>query len=246
MADTSDRTIPATPRRREAARQQGMMPLSSLPAWLAAVLTALALAPAWSAATLPAAADMLRAALTAAGDEKAFDPAALVDIRLFLPTIAVIAASGAVGIAVRVLLDGAAWRTARIMPSWQRIDPVAGLARIFSLTTLTALATNAIASSVLAAAAVWSIAPLFSVADVADLVADPARLVARGQRAILPLAAVAAVVAAVQWGLARRRFEARIRMTPQEYQDEAKSMQADPKVRLMREQARQAHTHSGR
>lgn len=238
MADPSDRTIPATPRRREAARQQGMMPLSSLPAWLAAVLVAVALAPAWAAATLPAAAAMLRATLAAAGDEAAFDSTMLLDLRLFLPTIAVVLASGAAGIGVRVLLDGVAWRPARIAPAWQRIDPLAGLARICSWSTLCALAGNAIALGLLAAAAAWFIAPLLAGVDVANLAADPSRLIVRGQRAIIPLAGAAAGVAALQWALARRRFEARIRMTPEEYQDEAKSLQADPKVKLMREQAR--------
>jgi len=116
MADASDRTIPATPRRREAARQQGMMPLSSLPAWLAAVLVAVGLRPAWWAATVPAAADMLRATLRAAAHEAAFDPALFLDMRLFLPTIGVVLASGTVGIAVRVLLNGTAWRPAGSRP----------------------------------------------------------------------------------------------------------------------------------
>ena len=49
-----------------------------------------------------------------------------------------------------------------------------------------------------------------------------------------------AAVAVAQWGLARWRFERRIRMTPQEFADEAKSMQADPKVRLLRQQRRKA------
>lgn len=245
MADASDRTIPATPRRREAARQQGMMPLSSLPAWLAAVLVAVALAPAWWAATLPAAADMLRSVIAVSGKDISFDASALVDMRLFVPTIAMVLACGTVGITVRVLLDGAAWRPARIAPSWQRIDPLAGLARVASWSTITAMATNAIALAVLVAAAVWSIAPLLTAADMAVVATDPARLVARGQGALLPLAIVAAAVAAVQWALARRRFEARIRMTPQEYQDEAKSLQADPKVKLLREQARRRPVAAG-
>jgi flagellar biosynthesis protein FlhB len=40
-------------------------------------------------------------------------------------------------------------------------------------------------------------------------------------------------VAVGQWLLARRRFEHRIRMTPQELADEQKEMQADPRVRLL-------------
>lgn len=214
------------------------MPLSSLPAWLAAVLVAVALAPAWAAATLPTAAAMLRATLATAGDDAAFDPTLLVDLRLFLPTVAVVLASGAAGIGVRVLLDGVAWRPGRVAPAWQRIDPLAGLSRICSWSTLRALVGNSIALAVLLAAAVWSIAPLLAAVDVADMAADPSRLIARGQRALIPLAGVAAGVAALQWALARRRFEARIRMTPEEYQDEAKSLQADPKVKLMREQSR--------
>jgi flagellar biosynthesis protein FlhB len=47
-----------------------------------------------------------------------------------------------------------------------------------------------------------------------------------------------AAVAVAHWGLARLRFERRIRMTPQEFAAEAKSMQADPKVRLMQQQRR--------
>jgi flagellar biosynthesis protein FlhB len=57
-----------------------------------------------------------------------------------------------------------------------------------------------------------------------------------------PTVAAAAAVAAAQWGLARVRFEKRIRMTPQEFQDEMKSMEADPKVRLRREQGARSHT----
>jgi len=52
------------------------------------------------------------------------------------------------------------------------------------------------------------------------------------------------VVAACQWAFARRRFEARIRMTPQEFADEARSMQADPKVRLL-QQRRPAQPKAG-
>ena len=81
---------------------------------------------------------------------------------------------------------------------------------------------------------------MLSSTDVVAAATDPVRLIGIGQRAILPLAAVAAVVAAIQWVIARRRFEVRIRMTPQEHQDEVRSLQADPKVRLMREQTRRS------
>ena len=56
MSDAADRTIPATPRRRELARRQGFMPMASLPAWVATVATVLLVAVsvwwAWSQRTM--------------------------------------------------------------------------------------------------------------------------------------------------------------------------------------------------
>ena len=52
-------------------------------------------------------------------------------------------------------------------------------------------------------------------------------------RMLLPVVATAGGLAACQWGLARMRFEKRIRMTPDEFKDESRGMQADPKIRLL-------------
>ena len=60
MADASDRTLPATPRRREAARLQGVVPMAAAPAWIATVAAVVLLLPSWTRATLPAAVSMMR------------------------------------------------------------------------------------------------------------------------------------------------------------------------------------------
>jgi flagellar biosynthesis protein FlhB len=57
------------------------------------------------------------------------------------------------------------------------------------------------------------------------------------RRVLVAVAAGSVVLAAGQWIMARLRFERRIRMTPQEYADEARSMQAAPQVRLMQRRA---------
>lgn len=217
------------------------MPLSTLPAWIAAVVTAVALGPAWAAATLPVASEMLEASILSAGSNADLDLAAVVPWRLVMPTLAIVLASGGVGLVVRMLLDGVAWRPARIVPAAHRIDPLAGLARIVSPGTAGAILANSLALAAIVAAAGYALAPLVVDPQPAGqglAAADPLPLLARGQRAIFWLAAAAALVAAVQWAAARWRFERRIRMTPQEFQDEARSLQADPKVKLMREQTR--------
>jgi len=241
MSDAADRTIPATPRRRELARRQGFMPMASLPAWVATVATALVLLPAWAEATVPAATAMIRQAVCFSGGGSEFPPRldGVMPAAVAMPTLALVAVAGAVGLAVRMLLDGPAWRPARIVPSFDRISLTAGLARIFSTTTLLSLVGHACGLAVLVTAAALSARPLIAMICSGAPAHDPGRLFAAAQQAIMPLVAAAALVAACTWALSRLRFERRIRMTPQEYADEARSMQADPKVRLMRQQRRQ-------
>lgn len=241
MSDADDRTIPATPRRREMARRQGAMPTASLPAWVAAAATTTLLLPAWARATFPAATEMMRGALVTAVVEGASarpldvpsPPAGLV-----LPTVAVIAAAGVVGLSVRLVLDGGGWRLGRVTPSLQRISLMAGLSRILSLRTATAAATSGLALAIMMAVTAWSAGALAAILATPEATAEPVRLVPPMQRLFAGVAAAAAVIAACQWGLSRLRFERRIRMTPQEFADEARSMQASPQVRLM--QRRQA------
>jgi flagellar biosynthesis protein FlhB len=241
MSDAADRTIPATPRRRELARRQGFMPMASLPAWVATVATTLLLLPAWAQATFSAATAMMQqsARFTATGLESSPRLDLLLPASVVLPTLVIVAAAGAVGLAVRMLLDGPAWRPARLAPAFDRISLLAGLARICSTATLTALVGHACGLAVLVTAAALSARPLVAVIGSGEMAHEPGRLFAAAQQAILPLVAAAGVVAACTWALARLWFERRIRMTPQEYADEARSMQADPKVRLMRQQRKQ-------
>jgi flagellar biosynthetic protein FlhB len=240
MADTAGRTLPATPRRREAARRAGMMPAAALPAWAAGAATALALLPAWGRTTLPAATDMLRDALRrgVVHHDAPAEWSALVPAAIVLPTLGVVLASAAAALAVRLVLDGLSWEPGRVAPDLQRVDPFAGLRRMFSVATLGAIVGSALGLGVLVAATVLAARPLVAVFSAADEPVAGPQAWAAANHTLLALAAAAAVVAVAQWGLARLRFERRIRMTPQEFADEAKSMQADPKVRLLQQQRR--------
>jgi flagellar biosynthetic protein FlhB len=234
MADDSDRVIPATPRRREAARRAGAMPLAALPAWVATAGTAVLLLPAWAAATTTAATELLRAAITTAGRAEADASALLAPLPgVALPTVAVVLAAAAAGLGVRLVLDGLSWHPDRALPSWRRIDPLAGLARIVSGRTLVNAVGAGMGLAVIAAAAAFAIRPLLAVTD-------PAAAAAAAWRAAATILVAATAVAVVSWLAARRRFEGRIRMTPQEFAEEARSAQADPKIRLLQQQRRRS------
>jgi flagellar biosynthetic protein FlhB len=240
MADSSDRTLPATPRRREAARRDGALPTAALPAWVATAFTAVLLLPSWGRATLPAAADMVREAIRGgrAPRPDAADFATFLPPAVFLPTIGLVLASAGAGLAVRFMLDGLAWHPGRAAPDFRRISLLAGIARIFSWSTLAAILGNGLGLVLLVAAAALASGPLRGLVAEADSMQEAGRSWPAVRQAMLSLAAAAAVIAACQWGLARLRFERRIRMTPQEFADEAKSMQADPKIRLLHQQRR--------
>lgn len=237
MADDSDRVIPATPRRREAARAQGLLPTASLPAWVATAGTAVLLLPAWAAATMSAATDLVRESLAAArpGMES---PLAASLPAVLAPTLAVVLASAVAGLAVRFLLDGFSWHPHRALPSWSRIDIIAGLARVVSGRTLTSAAGAGLGLTVVATSAAVLLGPLLAVME-------PAQAAAAAWRAMAWLIAAAAVVAVAAWAAARRRFERRIRMTPEEFAEEARSVQADPKVRLLQQRRRTAQPTAG-
>ena len=235
MGDAADRTIPATPRRRELARRQGLAPQAHLPGWVAVLATTVLLLPLWARATLPAAAAMLRRAVVTAltGGPLALDD--LVPVALVLPTVLVVAAAAAAALAVRFLLDGSGWQLARAAFRFERIGLVGGLSRIFSAGTLRAVAGGAAGLAVLVTAAGLAAGPLVRLLDDGGAIAEPLRLGAAVHRLLLPLVLAAVAVAAVGWVSTRARFERRIRMTPEEYAEEARGMQADPKVRLARQ-----------
>lgn len=240
MSDDSSRTIPATPRRREAARRAGLGAPADLPAWAASAATAILLAPAWAQVTIPAAAESFRqtcAAALTAGGSVAEVPWPL-PFAVVLPTLGVVAASAAAGLAVRFTTDGFVWQPGRAAFDPRRIDPLAGLRRIFSRGTLATIGSAAAGLSLLTAAA-WSLArPLVALQSQPVAVDDVGGIAAAGWRAVVWLVAAAALVGGGQWLLARRRFERQIRMTPQELADEVKDLQADPRVRLLQQQKR--------
>ena len=237
MAAQQDRTIPATPRRREQARRAGLGAPAELPAWAAIAATAILLLPVWVRWTVPAAGTAVRDSLAAAlspgrAGDVSWGPLAAI----LLPTAGLIAASAAAGLAVRFLCDGLSWRPGRAAIDLRRIDPLAGLGRIFSRSTLAGLVMAGGGLAAVVAAACLLSQPLARVQETPAGPGEIGGVAAVAWRALVGLAATAAVVAIVQWLLARRRFERSIRMTPTELAEEQKEIQADPRVRLLQRQ----------
>lgn len=237
MSDAADRSLPATPRRREAAREQGAAPNAALPAFVAMVTVAVLLLPGWSRTAVPAAGAFMRESLAAAfhgSGHDTLDLARLVPVQVLLPTAAVVLAAAGAGLCVRFLLDGSAWRLARAAPRLSRIDPFAGIGRVVSMGTLRAVLWNGACLAVLACAAGFASGPLVAVMRSAEPMLDAERPLTAVRGVLLPVLLAAAAVVAAQWGLARVAFERRLRMTPEEFKEEMRSLEADPRIKLER------------
>jgi flagellar biosynthesis protein FlhB len=245
MSDAAERSIPATPRRRAAAREDGAAPNAAIPAFVALVAAAVLLLPGWAQTAVPAAGGFMReslAAAFAAPHDGGVDHRLLFPAQVLLPTAALVVATAGAGLCARFFLDGSAWRLARAAPRWRRIDPFGGAARVLSLATLRAIVWNGLCLTVLVGATVFATGPLVSVLQAPGPMLDAAPAVAALRSLLLPVLLAAAAVAAAQWGVARLAFERRLRMTPEEFKEEMRSMEADPKVKFERRRGQSSGT----
>ncbi|MFM8283085.1 MAG: EscU/YscU/HrcU family type III secretion system export apparatus switch protein [Planctomycetaceae bacterium] len=246
MADgTSDRTIPPTPRRREAAWQSGTMPGAAAPAWATGCLVGGLLLPRWLEATAASAASLLERTLPGAvrGDDPLASLPAIA--ALVWPTVALGAAALATSVAVRVACDGLRWSAARTAFDLRRLDPFAGIARIVAGATIVRILGGALGVLVIGATTLWACADLLTTLA-GDAGRSTAASVAAGGRMLLPVATVTWLVAVTGWGWVRRRAERRLWMTPEEFAAERRAAEKDPRIRFEPRQPSPAQTAGGR
>ena len=173
--------------------------MATLLAWVAMAVTSILLLPEWARVTLPAAGEWMRQSIVAAilsPSGSTVEMELVAPPALLFPTVLSILFAAGVGIAVRFMLDGSAWKLSRAAPLFQRVDPLAGLKRIVSLSTGLALLGNTIGLAFLTVVAGLSMEPIVALITNAPEVYDPAQLVAAARQALLPLLAAAAVLAA--------------------------------------------------
>lgn len=113
---------------------------------------------------------------------------------------------------------------------------------MLSIRTLGMIILHAGTLAVAVVAVYWAIFPLVRSSQSSgweeSVVSNPMSIIGRVQLAMFLLIGVNAAIVSAYWLLSRWHFEKRIRMTPKEFQEEARSLQADPKIKLMRDQMR--------
>jgi flagellar biosynthetic protein FlhB len=239
---TDERTEPATPRRREEARERGHVArssdLSSAVVLLAAVLALEFLGRPLTGGIFSAAAGVLGGLGRLDGDGGnlflacgSLFSAALLGFAPFL-LIVVAAALGANLLQVGFLFTGHP-----LVPRLERLDPVEGLARIFSVRSLARLLAGILkvgAVGAVVALTIWSerrrLTGLSGLSFEQELGAATGLVWVLSLRAALVLL----VLAILEYGYQRWQYERDLRMSRQEVREELKRFEGDPRIRERR------------
>ena len=244
MAQEQDdeRTEPATPRKREESRRRGHVArssdLSAAAVLLAAVVALELFGGAFAGGLRGALAGVLGGLAEIEGDRDTlllqFGGAFAGALGGFLPLAAVVVAAA---LAVGFAQTGALFTAEPLAPDLERLNPAAGLGRMFSLPS----AARALAG-LLKLAAVGGVAWLTIWAERARLLglgARPFEEVAGTAAALsltlaLRVALALAVVGVLDYGWQRWRYERELRMSRREIREELRRYEGDPRTRERR------------
>jgi flagellar biosynthesis protein FlhB len=237
----SDKTEQPTPKRLRKAQEEGDSPLSSFASQSAAFVAAVAVAPSAIVALSTQAGADLRSAIGVAAQASptvAFDGAALASSVTVL--VAPILAAAAVTAALAsVVQTGGAIASKRLVPRFDKLDPIAGFKQLFSSTRLVA---------VLRAEERGAAVAFIVYGALRDHAADLARSAGRIESAaklagILALdvakrvAIVGLFLAVLDIVVTRRAWTKKLMMTKEEVKREHKESEGDPQLKAARERA---------
>ena len=238
---SDDKTEQPTTQRLEKARDEGDSGVSSFASQAVAFLVAVALLPAAALAFRDRVGLLLGRAITIVGQrhvEPHLDASAVAGdvLALVLPLLLAVAVTAAVASALQA---GGAFATKKLAPDLSRLDPFAGLARLFSLDRV-----FSVARAFATAGFVGWLTTLVLRGKLADLANSAGRLdhaialAGRLARTLtLDAALVAVAVAAFDLLITRRSWLKRLRMSKDEVKRERKDSEGDPQVKAARERA---------
>ncbi|MDP9095416.1 MAG: EscU/YscU/HrcU family type III secretion system export apparatus switch protein, partial [Pseudomonadota bacterium] len=242
MADSEDRTLPASERRRQQARDDGQVPLSrELVAASSLGVMALVLA-----IMAPGLCHTLERQLTAMLSTPTADPgvalrqAGLVILQFVLPIAGavIIAGSGTV-----LMQTGWLIHTKALLPDLGRLDPRRGLKRVFSLNN-TIEAAKSLAKVGVIGWAVWHVLSGALVATAETLtMTTPAmldRLARDTLHVLITVLACQGAIALFDVGWTRFSYSRKLRMSLEETKQEHKEMDGDPRLKAKIRQMRVA------
>ncbi len=237
-----ERTEPATPRRRQEARERGHVArsadLSSAVVLLGAVLALEFLGRSYMAGLFSATSGVLGGLAEIDGDRQNlalhFGGAVAAALLGLLPFVLVVAAAAA---GIGLLQAGFLWTGKPLAPRLERLDPVEGFRRLFSGRSLARLAAALLKVAAVAAVVFLSIwAERRRLPGLSGLEFEGAVRYGADMALALSLRAALAllVLGILDYGVQRWQYERDLRMSRAEVREELKRYEGDPRVRERR------------
>ncbi len=239
----ADRTEAATPRRLQRARDEGQVPVSremATLAGLAAATAALALAapPALREATMRMTLFLARAHDQGLAGPGAFRQVAAIAVLMAGPTVLAVMVAGMAAI---LLQTGFLFHGAALAPKFGRMNPIAGLRRMFGPDSLVE-AGKSLAKLAVVGLALWNaVAGDFPALHVLPFGAVTTLIAQLGPLVLRVMVAVVlaqGVIAAVDFLWVRLRHARQMRMSRQDIRDEHKETEGDPAIKARIRQIR--------
>jgi flagellar biosynthetic protein FlhB len=237
--EQQERTEQPTPKRLEEARKQGQVPRSIDLSSAAVVLVSAALLYAMGGRFAESMADMLRAGLTLSGTE-AYEPSVMFQKITQLVGVAgwgalpLLGATLLAALLAPVVIGGWNFSTTALVPKFERLSPISGLQRMFSMRSLVELA-KAIAKfalvGLIAVALLWTFTPsLLALSDesVSAAIVHAGALCAQ---ALVALALALVVIAAIDVPYQLWSHRRELRMTREEIRQEMKESEGSPEIK---------------
>lgn len=237
-----DRTEPATPRRREEARERGQVArsadLSSAVILLAAVLGLRFAGRPLIESLFGSASTVLEGLAGVDGDPAAlmarFGGAFTAVLLGFLPFAGIVFAA-AVG--ANLVQVGFLWTATPLVPDLDRLNPATGLGRLFSLRGLIRLVGGLLKVALVGIVVFWTIwaerAVLVEMSG-RDFEQIPGLTVELMQSLSLRAALALLVLALAEYGFQKWQFERDLRMSRRELREELRRFEGDPRIRERR------------
>jgi flagellar biosynthetic protein FlhB len=142
-------------------------------------------------------------------------------------------------VSVHVLQTGLLWVPEKVAPDIDRINPLSGFQRLFSLSSAVRLVMGLFKVLIVSLVAFWSLyhrrQEILSVAAL-ELPQIAAFVVDITLWTSLKIALALLVLSVLDYGYQRWKYEQDLRMTPQEVREEMKNLQGDPQVMARRRQ----------
>jgi len=224
-----ERTLPASPRRREWAREQGYSARSAAMTAACGLFVAAVLVAYQGAQIVDAFADLIRRRFGAA-PETSVSPAMASDLLHEGAVSAcviggwIVAAVWLTALAINVVQTAFVWSTAAMTPDWGRLGPSAGMRRLFSADNLVTLLWGGLALTSVALSVAIMVAADSSFAagsSRASIEVAVRSAIERVSQSAMELAGLLIVLGVVDIAWRRWKLDRALRMSPDEAREEA-------------------------